>query len=76
MKTRLKKSVGFHFIFLSCSVHNAFDSSSISDNFIIAILEDRSGNLWVRTFNGGLNRFDAKDLQRPNPAFCKSRLTF
>ncbi len=37
--------------------YDEFDSNSISGNYIRAICEDRSGNLWIGT-NGGLNRFD------------------
>jgi diguanylate cyclase (GGDEF)-like protein len=33
------------------------DSSSLSDNSVYAVYEDRSGGLWVGT-SGGLNRFD------------------
>lgn len=34
------------------------DSTSISDNRVYSIFEDREGILWVGTFGGGLNRFD------------------
>lgn len=39
--------------------HNRDDSASISDNFILAIAEDKFRNLWVGTRNG-INRFDRK----------------
>ena len=34
------------------------DSLSISDRFVIKIYEDRFNNLWIGTYEGGLNRFD------------------
>ena len=34
------------------------DPGSLSDNFVRAILEDRSGTLWLGTNGGGLNRLD------------------
>ncbi|HYE53546.1 MAG TPA: two-component regulator propeller domain-containing protein, partial [Chitinophagaceae bacterium] len=37
--------------------HNAKDSNSISDQFVLSIAEDRRGQLWVGTRNG-LNRFN------------------
>ncbi len=37
--------------------HDANDSTSISDNFIISIYEDPSGTLWIASQNG-LNKFN------------------
>ena len=34
------------------------DPSSISHNSVRAFVEDQSGNLWIGTLGGGLNRFD------------------
>ena len=34
------------------------DSSSISDNYITALAEDRSGNIWAGTLGGKLNRIN------------------
>lgn len=38
--------------------HDREDTTSISDNWIWSILEDSHGDLWVGTYNGGLNKFD------------------
>ena len=34
------------------------DSTTISANFVVTLLEDRFGQLWVGTFGGGLNRYE------------------
>ena len=34
------------------------DNSSISENIIWALWEDHSGNLWIGTKTGGLNKYD------------------
>ena len=39
---------------------NPFDSTSISNNNIQSICEDRNGILWIGTLGSGLNRFDRK----------------
>ncbi len=39
------------------------DSTSISDNFITAIYEDKFGTLWAGTQSGGLNQFDRQTEQ-------------
>ncbi|MEE9571612.1 MAG: two-component regulator propeller domain-containing protein, partial [Candidatus Neomarinimicrobiota bacterium] len=36
--------------------HNPEDPNSLSDNRVYSILEDKSGNLWIGTLDGGLNR--------------------
>lgn len=38
--------------------HTPFDSTSISDNWVLSLLPDSRGDLWIGTHNGGLNRFD------------------
>lgn len=38
--------------------HDDFDSASLSHNVVRSLLVDRSGNLWVGTDDGGLNKFD------------------
>ena len=40
--------------------HIPFDSTSLSNNWITEIKEDKKGNLWVCTYGGGLNYFDRK----------------
>jgi ligand-binding sensor domain-containing protein/signal transduction histidine kinase len=37
-----------------------FDSTSLSNNWVMAIKEDKKGNLWIGTVGGGLNYFDQK----------------
>jgi ligand-binding sensor domain-containing protein/signal transduction histidine kinase len=39
-------------------IHDPADSSSLSDNRVMSICEDKLGALWIGTFGGGLNRFD------------------
>jgi len=39
--------------------HNPFDPSSLSDDKVYSVYRDRSGNLWVGTFNG-LDRLDER----------------
>ncbi len=36
------------------------DVSSLSNNTVMAIVQDKSGTLWIGTFGGGLNKFDKK----------------
>lgn len=38
--------------------HIEKDSTSISDNFIWSLCEDRDGTIWVGTSTGGLNKYD------------------
>ena len=40
--------------------NNLDNPSSISNNYIRTVYEDRAGNLWVGTYGGGLNRFDSR----------------
>jgi len=39
------------------------DTNSLSNNQVRVIHEDSSGNLWIGTGNGGLNRFDPREEQ-------------
>ncbi len=34
------------------------DASSLSDNYVMSVHQDRSGVLWIGTYSGGLNNFD------------------
>jgi signal transduction histidine kinase/ligand-binding sensor domain-containing protein/DNA-binding response OmpR family regulator len=54
--------------------NNPLDSLSLSSNWITALHEDRSGDLWISTMGGGLNKFNYekeifircnKDLDKP-----------
>jgi PAS domain S-box-containing protein len=38
--------------------HNPLDTTSLSDNDAGGIIEDSFGNIWIRTWGGGLNRFN------------------
>ena len=38
--------------------HDPKDNNSISDNEVTAVIEDRSGAIWVGTLNGGLDKWD------------------
>jgi hypothetical protein len=40
---------------------------SLSSERVIAVHEDRTGNLWVGMFDGGLNRLDRTATTRPIP---------
>jgi ligand-binding sensor domain-containing protein len=37
---------------------NPHDSSSLSNKCVLAIYEDRAGNLWIATAGGGINKFN------------------
>ena len=43
--------------------HDPQDSLSLSQNFVLELLEDTTGALWVGTRGGGLNRFNHKTQQ-------------
>jgi signal transduction histidine kinase/DNA-binding response OmpR family regulator len=40
--------------------HDSKDPSSLSDNHVISIYQDNSGNFWIGTDAGGLSKFDSK----------------
>lgn len=40
--------------------NNPDDPSTISNNYISHIAEDKQGNIWVATMGGGLNKFDRR----------------
>ena len=39
-------------------VNRSSDPKSLSNNFVMAIVQDKAGAIWIGTFGGGLNRFD------------------
>lgn len=41
--------------------HSSSDPDSISSDHVYTIYEDRQKNLWVGTYDGGVNRFDRKN---------------
>ncbi len=41
--------------------HEPGNSRSLSDNRVFSIYEDQSGELWVGTIGGGLNKFDPEN---------------
>ncbi len=50
--------------------HIADDPNSLSDNRVISVLEDNSGNIWFGTYGGGLNELpvDQQKIGEPNNA--------
>ncbi|MHC1736745.1 MAG: two-component regulator propeller domain-containing protein [Ignavibacteriaceae bacterium] len=44
-------------------------SSSLSSNFIRSINEDKEGNLYISTWNGGLNIIPVKEIEKDNISF-------
>ncbi|GEO11174.1 hybrid sensor histidine kinase/response regulator [Segetibacter aerophilus] len=40
--------------------HDSKDDNTISNNFIQDIKEDKSGNIWISTEGGGVNKYDVK----------------
>ena len=40
--------------------HRPGDPGSLSSDLVRVVLEDRSGTLWIGTFDGGLNRYDRR----------------
>jgi len=49
--------------------YDSLKSSSISSNFIRSFAEDGEGNLWITTWNGGINVIDASDKNSENIKF-------
>jgi len=50
----LNKYDGYNFTVYKNSID---DTSSISDNRIRSMCEDKNGNIWIGTWGGGLNKF-------------------
>lgn len=38
--------------------HQPKQANTLSDDYILSMIEGRDGKIWIGTFNGGLNRFD------------------
>jgi signal transduction histidine kinase/ligand-binding sensor domain-containing protein/CheY-like chemotaxis protein len=53
----LNKYDGYNFIVYKNIIN---DSTSISDNWILSLFEDKDSIIWIGTLNGGLNKFDPK----------------
>ncbi len=43
--------------------HDEKDPSTLSNNLITGMIEDKQGYLWITTYGGGLNRFDLNTYQ-------------
>ena len=56
----LNKYNGYSFTVYKNEVGN---DHSLSNNFVTDMVEDASGNLWIGTWGGGLNRYDRKTSQ-------------
>ena len=50
-------------------ISNPLKSESISAGAVLSILDDKNGNLWIGTENGGLNILDIKNLDLVKPSF-------
>ena len=49
--------------------HDPADLKSLSNNSVFSLLADRSGNLWMGTFGGGLNKLVPEEQGKARPAF-------
>ncbi|MBN1222301.1 MAG: hypothetical protein JXB23_03580 [Candidatus Aminicenantes bacterium] len=43
--------------------HETANTSSLSHNIVVDIIEDKSGNLWIATSGGGINKFNVENEQ-------------
>lgn len=50
---------------------NPSDSKSLSSNFVRAITKDLPGNLWITTWNGGLNKIPAGEKNKDRISFVR-----
>ncbi len=53
----LNKYNGYEFTVFT---HNPYDSTSLSNNDVSYVYEDRDGQFWLSTWGGGVNAFDPK----------------
>ncbi|KAB2880762.1 GHKL domain-containing protein [bacterium] len=49
------------------------NKTSLSNDQLTCLYQDRTGDLWVGTFGGGINRISSKEIDKPRPVF--ERLT-
>ncbi|WP_346880950.1 two-component regulator propeller domain-containing protein [uncultured Algibacter sp.] len=47
------------------------NKTSLSNNNVFSILEDATGNLWIATFGGGLNKIPENELTKKNPKIVR-----
>ncbi|MBL7959636.1 GHKL domain-containing protein [bacterium] len=45
------------------------NKTSLSNDQLTCLYQDRTGNLWVGTFGGGINRIPSKEIDKPLPLF-------
>jgi ligand-binding sensor domain-containing protein/serine phosphatase RsbU (regulator of sigma subunit) len=53
--------------------HDDADATSLSDDYINCLLQDRTGAIWVGTGGGGLSRLDPRTLDAQTPMFTTFR---
>ncbi len=51
--------------------YDAGDSNSLSSNHIRSFAKDRYGNLWITTWNGGLNKINTSDKNKEKVSFVR-----
>lgn len=60
-------------------LNNKNDITSLSNNFVTSIIEDKTGTIWIGTFGGGLNIYDQKKnifhtfLNSPNQSISPAK---
>ncbi|MEM6841315.1 MAG: two-component regulator propeller domain-containing protein [Bacteroidota bacterium] len=59
---------------VSMFLHNPAEPTSISNNIVRSLLQDRHGDLWIGTGNG-LNKIASDELQREQPRFVHYKNT-
>jgi signal transduction histidine kinase/ligand-binding sensor domain-containing protein/CheY-like chemotaxis protein len=52
-------------------MHIPDNPKSLSSNLITIIYEDKSGNLWIGTYDGGLNKLIPGESERSEPTFIR-----
>jgi ligand-binding sensor domain-containing protein len=54
---------------------NPYDKTTLSNNIVFKVFEDREKNLWIGTLGGGLNKFDRQREKFTQYRFSKSDTT-